>query len=276
MPRRSPIPGWGFLLRPFRRPINPAVKNPVAGAQVAENWEKYCGWAVGIGLLIEVALAIEFRHGAGLVETWTPVFADALITAGVFGEIHFAGKISREEEAIRQQSEERVAEANARAEAAMLQAAEARERTAALERLTARRTIEPEKRSVLISELKELLAFRTAWVEWQTGDAEAWQLAREIAEVFRRAGCTEVGGMSNSLIARPIFGALVGTGDGLSTAPVLQAVNRAGVVASPMTIPASVLAHDANMAAYVFVGPKPPIDLEAHFAALSAKHAGGG
>ncbi|HEV2100939.1 MAG TPA: hypothetical protein VGR45_18680, partial [Stellaceae bacterium] len=55
--------------------------------EAASQWS---GAAIVLGLLIEAWLAVEFRPvGESLIQTWGPVFADALIALGVFFEILF-------------------------------------------------------------------------------------------------------------------------------------------------------------------------------------------
>lgn len=93
---------------------------------VNEKLSKYCGWAVVAGLLIEVCLAWEYRGHATWMENWGPIFADALIALGVFGEIHFAGRVSKSEKELQRISDEKVADANARAAEAQLETARLR------------------------------------------------------------------------------------------------------------------------------------------------------
>src|SRR5579864_8354720 len=108
---------------------------PEAGIALNENLSKYCGWAVVAGLVIEVALAVIYRGHTSWIENWAPVFADALIALGVFGEIHFAGKVSKSEDELRRISDEKVAEALARA-------ASSEERAASLEKEAASARLE--------------------------------------------------------------------------------------------------------------------------------------
>lgn len=95
-------------------------RNAHLEAAANETRAKYCGWAVIAGLVVEVALAGIYREHGSVVENWAPVFADALIALGVYGEILFSGRASRAEDELRRQSEERVAEANVRANEAQL------------------------------------------------------------------------------------------------------------------------------------------------------------
>jgi len=82
-----------------------------AGVAGNEARSIICGWAVVLGLAVEIVLSAVYRHGSW-VEAWSPVGATILITMGVFGEIHFAARVSRSEEELRRRSEERVASAN--------------------------------------------------------------------------------------------------------------------------------------------------------------------
>ncbi len=95
--------------------INPSDDELERGISGNETWSKVCAWAVVAGLVIEAVLAAVYGGHASLIENWAPVFADALIALGVFGEIFFSGKVSEAEENLRLRSKEKVAEAIARA-----------------------------------------------------------------------------------------------------------------------------------------------------------------
>jgi hypothetical protein len=85
-----------------------------------EKRSKYCGWAVVIGLVIEIFLAADFavEGNSTFIENWGPVFADALVALGVWGEIFFAGRVSQGEAELRLRSDEKVTDAMNRAAAA--------------------------------------------------------------------------------------------------------------------------------------------------------------
>ena len=80
-----------------------------------EAWAEWGGAAVVVGLIVEVVLTSAYRHGASFIEAWGPVFADALIALGVAAEILFARKARAKAESLQHRSDEKIAEANARA-----------------------------------------------------------------------------------------------------------------------------------------------------------------
>jgi hypothetical protein len=72
-------------------------------------------WAIIIGLMAEVILAIFYPHGKDWIENWAPVFATALISAGVYAEIHFGRRASEHQKALQIATESRLALAIERA-----------------------------------------------------------------------------------------------------------------------------------------------------------------
>ena len=106
--------------------MNDNENHLTASISVNENLSKYCGWAVVAGLIVDVYLAWEYQGHSTWIENWGPVFANVLIALGVFGEIHFAGRVSKSEEELRRKSDEKVAEANARAAEAQRETAQLR------------------------------------------------------------------------------------------------------------------------------------------------------
>jgi hypothetical protein len=98
-------------------------------ASINESWSKKAGWVVVAGLVMEVCLTAAFREHKYWFENWGPVLADVLVALGVYGEIHFAGKVSQAEEELRRISDEKVSKANERAAAAELAAEKLKEAT---------------------------------------------------------------------------------------------------------------------------------------------------
>jgi hypothetical protein len=113
-------------------------KNLKDRVSVDERRSKVCGWVVVAGLVIEVCLAVAFQEHKDWIENWGPAIADILVALGVYGEIHFSGKVSAADEELRREADEKVSEANEHA-------AEATERAAALEREAAHARVEQEK-----------------------------------------------------------------------------------------------------------------------------------
>jgi hypothetical protein len=116
------------------QPTDGQLESLESKADLNENRAKRCGWAVIAGLVIETALTGIFpAHASGasnfwlaLIETWGPVFADALVALGVYGEIRFSGKARRIDGELRRLSNKRV-------EAAEKTLAEATDRLAKVE-----------------------------------------------------------------------------------------------------------------------------------------------
>jgi hypothetical protein len=114
-------------------------------ADFNESLATLCAWGVVIGVALEFVFAGWFE---GPPETalnhWGPACSDALVAAGVAGEVLFGRKARLASEELTRRSEVRLAEAIERAAKAELQAAEARERTAEIEKLTAWRRLSSE------------------------------------------------------------------------------------------------------------------------------------
>jgi hypothetical protein len=171
-----------------------------------ERLSTYGGWAVLAGLVIEVVLSVVYRDHESVIENWGPVFATSLIAIGVWAEIHFAGRVSRTEEELRRQSEERVAEANARTaearenaalaieRAASLErdAAYAKQRTAELEKAAAWRHIDADQSKRIADAIRDIAPLFNVVIECERGDPESFRYAWEIGDVFTKAGTENV------------------------------------------------------------------------------------
>jgi hypothetical protein len=90
-----------------------------------ETRSEYGAWAVVVGLVIEVVLAVAFRSDKSFIENWAPVLADCLIALGVYCEIHFGRRVKTAAEELQRLSDEKIAEAEARASEANQKAQEA-------------------------------------------------------------------------------------------------------------------------------------------------------
>jgi hypothetical protein len=112
-----------------------------------ESRGEWGAWAVVAGLVIEIVLAaaksLGYEHPG--VENWGSVAADCLIALGVYSEIHFARRASRGNVELRRRSDERVAEANARAAEANKVAEEERHARVELEAQLRPRSLTPEQ-----------------------------------------------------------------------------------------------------------------------------------
>ena len=118
-----------------------------------ESRAEWGAWAIVVGLVIEIVLAVGVSLGIDKkgLENWGAVVADCLIALGVYCEIHFGRKASTGNVELRRRSEERVAEANARAAAANQKAQEA---ILELARFKAPRVLTQEQRGRIVEKLK--------------------------------------------------------------------------------------------------------------------------
>jgi hypothetical protein len=211
MPKSKGIRGLGFLPRRPYGEMSKTDAHLLKEESANEDRAKRSGWAVVFGLGIEVVLAIIYRDHSSWIENWAPVAADALVTLGVFGEIHFAGVARRSGEEIRNRSNERVAAANERAAIAEKQAAEARERTAQLEQKIAGRSLSAEAFATLVDLFKSLNPKPLSPViEFEGGDGETHLFAGEIQHALWQAGLAPVRMQERDTTGYTLFGVFVG------------------------------------------------------------------
>ncbi len=220
---------------------------------------KFCGWAVIAGLVIEIILTSVYRDHDSLVENWGPVFATVLIALGVFGEIHFSGKISESEEKLRRLSEEKISAANAEAarayeRAAILgkEAANARVRTAEIELITEWRHISPGQADTIISSIRRKLPNDIA-IKYVV-DPEAIMYANELRDLFINADADKVECNVKSMVLddNPMFGLYIGSNPDLYAIIVLEAFQKAGIESSRLVEMTS-----ASDQLILYVGHKP-------------------
>jgi hypothetical protein len=96
--------------------------------------EDWSAWLIVAALVVEAAAVWIFSNGKSFCETIAFVVVDLLIAAGVFGEIFFANRGKAAAAELQQISDEKVANAEARASEATQKAANALERAALLEK----------------------------------------------------------------------------------------------------------------------------------------------
>ena len=147
-------------------------------------WSKRCGWAVVLGLAIEVAIAIVYQEHVSWLQNWLPVAADILVALGVWGEIHFADKVSRQEEAMRLDAAKQIAEAQRQAAESLRLAEEERHARVKLEAQLAMREITPEQYEALGQMRGKVSAVNITTM----GTFEATRYAAQIAKALADAG----------------------------------------------------------------------------------------
>ena len=229
------------------------------GINANKRLSKFCGGAVITGLVIEIILASVYRSHDSLLENWGQVFATALITLGIFGEIYFSGKISETEEKLRRLSEEKVSAANAEAarayeRAAILgrEAANARARTAEIEHITEWRHISPRQADEVISAIRRKLP-NYIIIECAF-DPEAIMYANELRDLFINADAEKLEHNVKPMAFgdSPMFGLYIGSNPDLYATIVLEAFQKAGIESSRMVeIPS------ATDQLILYVGHKP-------------------
>lgn len=89
------------------------------------NWAELSAWAIIGGLALEVCLLLWFSKDRSSFETLSLIAANGIIAGGVFGEIHFGRRVATVSKRLQQISDEKVAEATARASEANQKAQEA-------------------------------------------------------------------------------------------------------------------------------------------------------
>lgn len=141
-----------------------------------ERWSARATLIILAGIVGEIGALWYFDHS--LEDRISGTLADAAIAIGLVVEyfvilraIVATGDANRE-------SEENVAEANARAGEANARAEEARARTAEVEKLTAWRRITPIQLELFLDALSPIANTISLWLEFQSSDIEALHTRR--------------------------------------------------------------------------------------------------
>jgi hypothetical protein len=224
---------------------------------VNESRAEWGAWAIVVGLVLEIGLAAGKSLGYEIkpvVDNWGAVIADCLIASGVYAEIHFGRKASHGNAELRRRSDER---------AAVLEkeAAEARERTAQIEKITEWRHIRPENASLFIGAMRLLVeSFDVdVVVEYQNGDPEAFSYGNTFIDVFAVSGITKIRAGTNMML-ETAFGLQVTVSPEIGFMRIEEIFDKAGV---PDVIRNGDLSNhfSRNIPApnlLIFVAPKPP------------------
>jgi hypothetical protein len=121
---KLPVPAW----RLRKGVINASEGDLEAAASSCETFAKWCGAAVVLGLIIEVALAAKHPPFDSFIGIWGSVIADSLVALGVFGELLFSAIGSKCHGELQRRSKLMVAESNRLASEAQLEIARLRKR----------------------------------------------------------------------------------------------------------------------------------------------------
>lgn len=222
------------------------------------------GWMVIGGVFLEVILA-ALNPDAWRIKIW-PVFANALVVIGVYGEIYFSGKVSKSEEKLQRIAEEKIAEANLLAANALeraatleKEAAEVRARTAEIEKLTAWRHVSPEQRKQVADAIRAKASSVDVLIEYERGDPEAYSYASELARIFVDSGCEKIRYGPNSFLGT-VFGLVLATSPETEENVNAAIFSAAGIssTASNMDLSKHLPSNLTAPNLYIFVAPKPP------------------
>lgn len=151
-------------------------------ANLETNAER-CAWGVVFGLAIEVVLALGISHSPS-VDKWGAVGTDILISLGVAGEILFSRQARSASEILQRQSDEHVAEANARAAEANAQAATAALRLEELRQRVGARSFDRPK---FLAQLKDKRAAELVRIEFDKRAPDGWGTGVQLYDLLREA-----------------------------------------------------------------------------------------
>jgi hypothetical protein len=223
-----------------------------------EGYAELGAWIVVIGLLVEIASAI-WLDAETKSEKYSLIFANSLIAIGVYCEIHFGRKSRTAGDVLQHKSEERIAATNERAAILEKEAAEARQRTAEIERLTAWRRISREQTQQIIEAIREIASSINVLIEYEQSDPEAYRYALDFIGIFSAIRTNEVRHVQNSFPLTTSFGVYMANTPELDALPILNAFVKAKIPFDLISFDnTSFGARRSPTNLYIFVAPKPP------------------
>lgn len=253
--RRSPL----TALRLIRTATTATIEELNESVDSCERLAELSGIAVFVGLVIEVLLTYRRATPDSFEGIWGSVIADSIVALGVAGELLFSKMGSARQRELQRRSDIAVAEANERAQQAIREAADTRERSAKIEQLTAWRHVPKDTRAELVAFLRQIDVSILLLVEYQNGDPEAFAYASEIANVFKEAGI-QVRGGANSYVGVPVFGLHISSAAEINMASMVKALEDAGISFGGVrdVSAMAMLRGDPRPNLYIFVAPKMP------------------
>jgi hypothetical protein len=158
-----------------------ALKKEVSGAG---RWVRIGAMSIVGGLIFEVILLLWFSAEKTKWETGLLIVATLIIAAGVWIEDHFAHKAGDAAEKLQRISDEKIAEANARAAEAQLETERLRGEHIGLQQRLAPRTLSKAQADVLQSLKGRVSSINLAGEQ----DRETWDLIAQISSALVAAG----------------------------------------------------------------------------------------
>jgi hypothetical protein len=206
---RNPFPAW----RLPKGMINASDDELEKSIGSCERWEWFGGGLVFAGVAATVAIAIVHPEYDSFLEQWGSAIADSLVAAGVAIEIKFGQMAGLRQNELKRRSDEKVAEANNIAAQATKDAADARERTALLEKLTAWRRLDQDFCHILSDAFLDTTSILQLRIEYQQGDPEAFTYASDFAQAFTDLGVQRIVFLSNAHFGTTAFGVHIEIGE---------------------------------------------------------------
>ena len=168
----GPFPGLR-LINGVMNATDDELRESVESCERAALWG---GIAVVAGLVIKVVLAFNHAPFDSFEGIWGAVIADSMVALGVAAEILCSRLGFSRQYELQRRSDEKIAEANTIAAQATKDAADARERTALLEKLTAFRRLSEGNRKAIADAVLPIVTRLDVLIEWQNGDTEALRM----------------------------------------------------------------------------------------------------
>lgn len=210
-----------------------------------------------VGLAVEIASVLILNKDK--LEGALTIASTALILIGVWGELVF-------EKRAREAGDGMIAEANERAARLEKEAAEARGRVADIERLTSWRHISDEQEEQVATAIRHMAPEIDLMIGYEGPDPEAWSYSREVQNIFVNAGVTKLRRVSVSS-GSVQFGLSLSAAPGINAGFIAGEFKKAKMPMQLVERPPLFWREGVNL--YVFVGHKPPPDLE-EWVALAA------
>ena len=228
----------------------------------AESWLSIIGAAKLVAaFLVAIGVAIEFG-GDWVAKPFEKVIEDA--RKSELTELHKQSDEAKLEtarlSADAESSRAVVAEANVRAALAFKDAAEARERTAQIEKLTAWRRVSAEQLRQISDAIRgEMTSDLNVRIEWERSDPESFSYAFDLHKIFIDAGVEKVSGEGNSWIGWQKFGLYVAASPAVNLSPIKEAFEKADIHLNDGNTPSG---FPTTAGIYIFVAPKTPLHFE--------------
>lgn len=190
------------------------MNNGNSGNSLRSEYEKFSTLAERVALLILAGLSVEivavFILRKSLLESLLTIAATTLIAVGVWGEIVLERRAKKASDGIVAEANATAAQAIERAATLEKEAADARARTAEIERLTEWRHISAEQMNKLVRAILNKVP-KIVVIEYEL-DPEANMYSQQLAALFENADVKDISRHEThmSIDDKPLFGVFVG------------------------------------------------------------------